>query len=145
MVTRRGHERCGFWCEDYFPYSEEDFDMCLRLGFAGLRCYYLEDEHVGAHLPRGKATPLRGWQSEDDEGDVVYRGFKDAARRQHIGVYSTLWVNKRLYAAGHKSLYFRPGLSQDTPIAAAQKAFYRALRSMKNIGRSLPSLWPRKR
>jgi GT2 family glycosyltransferase len=108
LVTRRAHERVGFWCEDYFPYSEEDFDMGYRLTLAGFRHYYLEDEHVGVHLPRGKATGLDAWRSLDDEDDPAYRGFKDAARRRHTGVLSTRWLNQQLYRRGLKSLYVTP-------------------------------------
>jgi GT2 family glycosyltransferase len=107
LLPRRGHDAAGFWCEDYFPYSEEDLDMCFRLRLAGLRSYYLEDEHVGAHLPRGRATPLGELRALDDEDDAAYRAYKDEARVRHVG--STLWVNMRLYRHGHKPLYCAPG------------------------------------
>lgn len=102
LVPERGHRAVGFWCEDYFPYSEEDLDMGLRLRHAGLRCYYMEDEDVGLHLPRGRATELAGLTATDDEDDPAYRAFKDAARARHAT--TTLRRNRRLYRLGLKSL-----------------------------------------
>jgi GT2 family glycosyltransferase len=124
LITPEAHRRAGYWCEDYFPYSEEDFDMGYRLELAGLRHYYLEDEHVGQHLPRGRATELDGWRSGDDEDDARYRAFKDTARRHHVGALSTLWINQRLYRSGGKSLYASPGAPSETARGKIEKQLF---------------------
>lgn len=129
LVTRRAHERVGFWCEDYFPYSEEDFDMGYRLTLAGFRHYYMEDEDVGVHLPRGKATVLDQWRSHDDEDDAAYRGFKDEARRRHVGLFSTRWINQQLYKNGLKSSYLASG-ERDDLRARAVRAFHSLTRRL---------------
>ena len=83
MIPERVHRLVGFWCEDYFPYGEEDHDMHCRLSILGLRSYYMEEENVGLHLPEGKASPLveGGRRSLFDEGDSAYRAQKDRWQR----------------------------------------------------------------
>jgi GT2 family glycosyltransferase len=109
LIGPRAHDAAGYWCEDYFPYSEEDYDMGYRLERAGFEHFYLEDEDVGLHLPKGRATRLEEGASFDDENDPVYRAFKDAARSKHIGPLSTLWINRRQYVRGTRSLRYVPG------------------------------------
>lgn len=128
LIPLRAHRRVGFWCEDYFPYSEEDLDMGYRLVQAGLRHYYMDDESVGAHLPRGRATEIDGHGSYDDEDDPAYRAFKDAARQRHIARFSTLWTNQRLYKNGSKPLYVTPGRGANSPRVRAYEAVLGALR-----------------
>jgi GT2 family glycosyltransferase len=128
LIGKRAHDAVGYWCEDYFPYSEEDCDMGLRLGFAGFTHYYLEDEDAGLHLPHGRATPLEKGESLDDENDPDYRRFKDDARRSHIGRYSTFWINKSQYERGVRSLYCQPGQPQRGIRLALETALFKALR-----------------
>ena len=111
------HRRVGYWCEDYRPYSEEDFDMYVRLRRLGLRSYYMEDENVGLHLPDGKASPLLAGRGTSvfDEGDPAYRAEKDRWRAQYSGPRGLRAVNESLYRARLRSVYidhgvpYRPG------------------------------------
>jgi GT2 family glycosyltransferase len=126
LITPRAHAQVGYWCEDYFPYSEEDLDMGLRLVQAGFRNYYLEDENIGDHLPHGRATEIQlDGGSSDDELDPEYRQFKDDARRTHAGRYNTLWINTELYRRGARELYVRPGMAPRTIKIRAYKLYFR--------------------
>jgi len=114
MIPERAHRLVGYWCEDYFPYGEEDLDMYVRLELLGLRSYYMEDEDVGLHLPEGKASPLvisiglpgfRSKKSTFDEGDPAYRLEKDRWRALYTGRRGLQRVNEKLYATGLRRLY----------------------------------------
>lgn len=119
MIPERVHRLVGYWCEDYFPYSEEDADLYFRTKYLGLRAYYMEDEDVGLHLPEGKASPLleRGRKSLFDEGDPAYRAQKDAWRGRYGGRRGLARINYDLYRFGLRSKHcehagppYRPGL-----------------------------------
>jgi len=126
MIPERVHRQVGYWCEDYWPYSEEDSDMYVRLKLLGLRSYYLEDEDVGLHLPEGKASPLlnRGRKSVFDEGDPTYRTQKDRWRGQYSGRRGLRRINEGLYRARLRPIYvehgvaYRPGLAARLFVAA---------------------------
>jgi glycosyltransferase involved in cell wall biosynthesis len=118
MLPERVHALVGYWCEDYFPYGEEDLDMHARLRLLGLRSYYMSDEEVGLHLPEGRASPLldSGRRSLYDEEDSEYRAAKDRWRATYGGDSGLRSVNEWLYAHNLRPLYiehgqrFRPGL-----------------------------------
>jgi glycosyltransferase involved in cell wall biosynthesis len=112
MIPESTHRLVGFWCEDYFPYGEEDLDMEVRLRLLGLRSYYMEDEDVGLHLPEGKASPIidEGRQSVFDEDDVAYRAQKDRWRALHSGPRGLRRINESLYRRGLRSLYVEHGV-----------------------------------
>jgi glycosyltransferase involved in cell wall biosynthesis len=111
MIPERVHLRVGYWCEDYFPYGEEDYDMYVRLRQLGLRSYYMEDEDVGLHLPEGKASPFVATTTNSvfDEGDQAYRLEKDRWRALHAGPRGLRRVNERLYSKGLRPLYVDRG------------------------------------
>lgn len=112
MIPERVHRRVGYWCEDYWPYGEEDFDMYVRLRLLSLRSYYMQEENVGLHLPEGKASPLlgRAGRSVYDEGDPVYRQQKDRWRKRHRGRRGLLRINESLYAAGLRPIRIEHGV-----------------------------------
>jgi glycosyltransferase involved in cell wall biosynthesis len=126
MIPERVHRQVGYWCEDYWPYSEEDSDMYVRLKLLGLRSYYMEDEDVGLHLPEGKASPLlnRGRQSVFDEGDSTYRTQKDRWRGRYSGRRGLRRINEGLYKARLRPIRvehgvaYRPGLLARLFVAA---------------------------
>ncbi len=111
MIPERAHRLVGFWCEDYFPYGEEDLDMHVRLRLSGLRSYYMPDENVGLHLPEGKASPLIdfGRSSAFEEGDPGYRAAKDHWRTIYGGEEGLRAVNEWLYTQRLRPLYVRHG------------------------------------
>ncbi len=119
MIPERVHRLVGFWCEDYFPYGEEDFDMYERLRRLGLRSYYMDDEDVGLHLPEGKASPLldAGRRSLFDEDDLAYRAQKNRWRAIHAGARGLRRINGSLYRYRLRSPFiehdveFRPSLA----------------------------------
>ena len=119
MIPDRVHRLVGYWCEDYWPYSEEDSDLYVRLRQLGLRSYYMEDEDVGLHLPEGKATPVlnRGRTTLFTEGDPLYRAQKDRWRGQYAGRRGLRRINESLYRVGLRPVYiehgvrYRPGLA----------------------------------
>lgn len=119
MIPGRAHQLVGYWCEDYWPYSEEDFDLFVRLRAVGLQSYYMEDEDVGLHLPEGKASPLLhgGRSSLFDESDPEYRAEKNRWRSLHAGRRGLRRINGSLYKHGLRPVFvehgasFRPGLA----------------------------------
>ncbi len=128
LVSEPAHAAAGYWCEDYLPYSEEDFDMGYRLERAGFSHYYMEDEDVGLHLPHGRATQLVDGTASDDEGDPEYREFKDEARHKHIGFFSTVWINRLQYNRGLRPLYYRPGPQRHSLRLRCETALFKTLR-----------------
>lgn len=126
MIPEHVHRLVGYWCEDYRPYSEEDFDMYVRLRQLRLRSYYMDDEDVGLHLPEGKASPLLdgGRQSVFDEGDPAYRAQKDRWRGHYGGRRGLRRINQSLYKARLRPVYvehdtpYRPGLAARVFVAA---------------------------
>lgn len=112
LIPERVHRLVGYWCEDYWPYSEEDFDMYVRLRQIGLRSYYMDDEDVGLHLPEGKASPLlnRGRNSVFDEGDPAYRAQKDSWRGQYSGRRGLRRINQSLYSARLRPVHIEHGV-----------------------------------
>jgi O-antigen biosynthesis protein len=130
MIPERAHRVVGFWCEDYWPYGEEDFDMYVRLSEAGLASYYMDDENVGLHLPEGKAAPLIGPAATAafDEGDAEYRLQKDDWRAAHAGINGLRNINASLYRARLRPLYvahnspYRPSIRARIHVA---RAFHR--------------------
>jgi hypothetical protein len=113
MIPVEVHRRVGYWCEDYFPYGEEDYDLYVRLAVIGLRCYYMEDEDVGLHLPEGKASPLlrEGRRSVFDEGDPAYRAAKDRWRTRYTGRRGLRQINESLYRRGLRPVYIEHGVA----------------------------------
>jgi GT2 family glycosyltransferase len=128
LIAEPAHAIAGYWCEDYLPYSEEDFDMGYRLERAGFSHYYMEDEDAGLHLPHGRATPLVDGTASDDEGDPEYREFKDEARHKHIGFFSTVWINRLQYDRGLRPLYYRPGPQRHSLRLRCETALFKTLR-----------------
>ena len=126
MIPGVVHGLVGYWCEDYRPYGEEDYDMYVRLRQLGLRCFYMEDEDVGLHLPEGRATPLvdDGAGSASEEGDPAYRAQKDRWRARHIGPRGLRQINESLYRARLRPVYiphaapYRPSLAARLYVAA---------------------------
>lgn len=120
MIPARVHARVGYWCEDYWPYSEEDSDMYVRLRQLGLRSYYMADEDVGLHLPEGKASPLldRGKRSIFDEGDPAYRSQKDRWRGAYAGRRGLRRINQSLYWTRLRPVYIEHGAVYRPPLAA---------------------------
>lgn len=120
MIPRRVHDRVGYWCEDFWPYGEEDADMWFRIRELGLRAYYMEDEDVGLHLPEGKATPLldRGRGSISDEGDPAYRAEKDGWRRRYGGRRGLSRINLALYRVRLRSTRIDHGVRYRPSLAA---------------------------
>jgi GT2 family glycosyltransferase len=120
MIPERVHRQVGYWCEDYWPYSEEDSDMYVRLRQLGLRSYYMDDEDVGLHLPEGKASPLldRGRKSVFDEGDPAYRAQKDRWRGQYVGRRGLRRINESLYKAGLRPVYIEHDIPYQAGLAA---------------------------
>jgi glycosyltransferase involved in cell wall biosynthesis len=119
MIPERVHQRIGYWCEDYFPYGEEDHDMYVRLRLLGLRSYYMDDEDAGLHLPEGKASPLldAGRRSLFEENDPAYRAQKNRWRMTHAGPRGLRRINESLYRYRLRSPFiehdveFRPSVA----------------------------------
>ena len=124
MIPERVHRQVGYWCEDYWPYSEEDSDMYVRLMLLGLHSYYMEDENVGLHLPEGKASPLvnRGRQSVFDEGDPMYRGQKDRWRGRYSGWWGLRRINESLYKARLRPIRIEHGVAYEPWLPGSVRA-----------------------
>lgn len=137
LIPDRVHGQVGFWCEDYFPYGEEDLDMYVRLRLLGLRSYYLEDEDVGLHLPEGKASPLLDHGgSLFGEDDPAYRHQKDQWRARHSGRRGLRRINEALYRRGLRPLYVQHAVPyRPSPLARAYVAArYGRLRPWRDPG-----------
>ncbi|MBC8017590.1 MAG: glycosyltransferase, partial [Verrucomicrobia bacterium] len=86
LVPRRTHEKLGFWCEDYGLYGEEDFDYGTRIRLSGMYNAYMADEHIGIHLPAGRAATIDedtycAKDGIEESCHAGYRLFKDEQRR----------------------------------------------------------------
>ncbi|WP_223920853.1 glycosyltransferase [Geobacter sp. AOG2] len=138
LIPARTRERLGYWCEDYGLYSEEDFDYCYRMYLAAIQFAYMEDEHIGFHLPAGRAAKIDEMSLEaadgvEEEQQQAYRLWKDEIRRQTIrsGLRDS---NLLAYKNGTKPLYAkseaaewwtgqgRPGLCVPEPPATSHGA-----------------------
>lgn len=130
LIPERVHRLVGYWCEDYFPYGEEDLDMWVRLTLLGLRSYYMEDENVGLHLPEGKASPLSAGTMESlyGEGDRAYRHEKDRWRARHAGPRGLRRINETMYAHGLRPLYIEHGVPYRPGVRARLYVLFRFLR-----------------
>ncbi len=130
MIPERVHRLVGYWCEDYWPYSEEDSDLYERLRKLGLRSYYMDDEDVGMHLPEGKASPLldRGRKSIFDEGDPRYRAQKDLWRTGYAGRRGLQQINRRLYQVHLRPLFIEHGVPYRPSLIARMFVAVRFLR-----------------
>jgi hypothetical protein len=113
LIPERVHRHLGFWCEEYFPYGEEDIDMYVRMSLLKLKMYYMEDENIGLHLPEGKASPLLkgSFDSLYTEQDPAYRALKDTYRKKHAGEKGLFKINEKLYRKGLRPLYIHHGTS----------------------------------
>lgn len=117
LIPRRTRERLGVWCEDYGLYSEEDADYGRRIISAGLINAYMEDEHIGLHLPAGRAaaidaTTFTAADGVEEEMHSDYRQWKDDQRRKAIGS-GLLGRNFTRYANDPSSLYVESHFAAD--------------------------------
>lgn len=108
LIPKRTHQTLGFWCEDYGLYGEEDADYGLRIQLQGLQNAYMEDEHVGLHLPAGRAAhidahTLKATDGIEEDTHTAYRTFKDEWRRKNV--HDIAKKNWHDYKTGVKTLY----------------------------------------
>ena len=117
LIPRRTRERLGVWCEEYGLYSEEDADYGRRIICAGLVNAYMEDEHIGLHLPAGRAaaidaTTFTAVDGIEEEIHSDYRQWKDDQRRKAIGS-GLLERNFTRYATDPSSLHIESRFAAD--------------------------------
>jgi len=110
LIPKRTEETLGYWCEEYGLYGEEDADYGLRVHLAGLHNAYMQDEHIGVHLPGGRAAaidPESAVAADVDEQrtHARYRLWKDQRRRENLQVGSAYVRNQEAYKAGEKPLF----------------------------------------
>lgn len=115
LIPRRTEQLLGYWCEDYGVYGEEDADYGARVARLGLLNMLMADEHIGVHLPAGRAAIIDDtsslYHAKDGHEEIFerdYRMFKDKQRRRNMvqgGVFSR---NVEQYKDYNVSLYCMP-------------------------------------
>lgn len=109
MIPKRVNEKLGYWIEEYGLYGEEDADYAWRVRLAGLQCAYMEDEHIGSHLPAGRqAVIYETAEARDGKEEVVdreYRLWKDAQRWKNVKPGGLFHQNIKAYQDGIRSLF----------------------------------------
>jgi len=108
LISKRTHERLGYWCEDYGLYGEEDADYGTRIRCAGLSNIYMEDEEVGFHLPSGRAASIdvtyAACDGVEESIHARYRDWKDNCRRSNM-LSGKVELNVSCYLQGERWLY----------------------------------------
>lgn len=112
LIPKRTWEKIGFWCEEYGLYGEEDSDYAARVSCIRLWNAYMEDEHIGLHLPGGRAAEidsvsLKARDGMEERIDREYREWKDNHRKDILrsGRYQE---NRNGYKKGTRPLYVEP-------------------------------------
>lgn len=98
LLPRAVHEKLGYWCEDYAPYSDEDTDYSFRAGYAGVFPLYLKDTDWMVHLD----LPPRVCENARE-----YRRFKDERRKKVQRNLGELHINDLLYKTRSRPLRMR--------------------------------------
>ncbi len=109
MIPKHVNEKLGYWIEEYGLYGEEDADFAWRVRLAGYICAYMEDEHIGSHLPAGRQAMIyETSEARDGKEEVVdrqYRLWKDAQRWKNVKPDGLFHRNIKAYQDGTKSLF----------------------------------------
>lgn len=112
LIPRRTREKIGFWCEEYGLYGEEDSDYAARVSCLNQWNAYMEDEHVGLHLPAGRASKIDPvtLAARDGAEERLYQEYRDHKDRLRKANYSSgrYQENLKRYKKGTRSLYVEP-------------------------------------